>query len=527
MAACSKRIVTLLGGFLLVAVSSPAFAQAPVERCAALTSLQVPGWTLTITKAEWIAAGAAPAAGPAGAAARGPALPAYCRLDGVIDRRQGAGGRTYGIGFALALPGDWNGRFLMQGGGGLNGSVGNPIGAQAAGTTPALARGFAVVSTDTGHQGQGAFDGSFMQDQQAALDFAYVAIGRVAVLAKQVIAQHYGKPADRSYFVGCSTGGREGMVMAQRYPAYFDGIVSGAPAMRTGYSNLATRAAAVALNQAAPRDASGQPIPGQILSDANKRAIIDGLANACDAGDGVKDGMIFNTRACRFDPKTLVCTAAGTEGCLSPEQATAVAKAFSPTLDSKGRQVYPAFPYDTGITASGGGIPGILSPGTGPLGPPNRSLQQDVDAEAAAQAANAQAILSDTATWTNLSTFSGHGGKLIFYHGVSDPWFSANDTIEYYEKIGAANGGADQVRTWSRLFLSPGMGHCGGGQAAVDTFDLLTAAVDWVEKGTAPASVVATGRALAGRSRPLCAYPTFAFYKGQGDTQDARNFECR
>jgi hypothetical protein len=282
------------------------------------------------------------------------------------------------------------------------------------------------------------------------------------------------------------------------------------------------------LNQVAPKDASGQPIPGQAFSESDKKVVIDGLLNACDGNDGVKDGMIFNTRACRFDPKTLVC-GGGTkkDGCLSSQQAAAIEKAFAGPKDSKGNQVYPGFPYDTGITASGGGIPGLLSPGQSPLGPPNRSLQQDVDAEAAAQAANPQAILSDTASWTNLATFSGHGGKLLFFHGMSDPWFSAQDTVQYYDKLGAANGGPDQVQTWSRLFLSPGMGHCGGGQAALDNFDLLSAVVDWVEKGTAPASVTASGRALPGRSRPLCAYPKSAYYKGQGDQQDARNFECR
>jgi feruloyl esterase len=297
--------------------------------------------------------------------------------------------------------------------------------------------------------------------------------------------------------------------------------------MRTGYSNLGTRSVAVALNQVAPKDASGQPIPGQAFSEADKKTVIDGLLNACDDKDGLKDGMIFNTRACTFDPKALVCSGAKKDGCLSADQANAIAKAFSGPKDSKGRQVYPAFPFDTGITATGGGIPGLLSPGQSPLGPPNRSLQQDVDAEALAQAMNAQGIIGDTWSWTNLNTFSGHGGKLLFFHGMSDPWFSANDTIEYYEKLAASNGGAEQVQNFSRLFLSPGMGHCGGGQGALDSFDLLSAVVDWVEKGTAPASVVATSRAQPGRSRPLCAYPKSAYYKGQGDQQNASSFECR
>jgi feruloyl esterase len=136
-------------------------------------------------------------------------------------------------------------------------------------------------------------------------------------------------------------------------------------------------------------------------------------------------------------------------------------------------------------------------------------------------------ILTDTGTWTNLSTFSGHGGKLIFYHGVSDPWFSALDTLGYYERVGRDNGGLEQVRGWSRLFLAPGMGHCSGGAATLDSFDMLSAVVDWVEKGAAPEAVKATGQGLPGRSRPLCAYPQHTHYKGQGDAQDASNFECR
>ena len=186
--------------FCLVLVPIPASAQTTRDAAAcSTTSLKIPGLDLTITKAEWFAAGSPPPRGGPGAPANPIKLPAYCRLDGVIDRRTGADGKPYGIGFALALPGDWNGRFLFQGGGGLNGSVQTPLGMVATGGTPALARGFAVVSTDTGHTGQNGFDASFMAEQQATLDFAYQAVGRVATVAKQIIAQHYAKAPDRSY----------------------------------------------------------------------------------------------------------------------------------------------------------------------------------------------------------------------------------------------------------------------------------------------------------------------------------------
>ena len=499
--------------------------------CAALSSLQVPGVALMVSKAEWIAAGA-PVGGRVGGGAGGPAastpsnLPAYCRLDGMLDRRTGTGGVGYGIGFALALPADWNGRFLMQGGGGLNGSVGTPLGAQFAGDRSGLARGFAVVSTDTGHQGKGGFDASFMQDQQASLDFAYAAIGRVAEVAKRIIAQHYGKPPDRSYFVGCSTGGREGMMMTQRYPTYFDGVVSGAPAMRTNFSGIGDRWVAVTLNEVAPKNAQGQPVTRDALSESDKKTVIDGFLNACDAGDGLKDGMVFNTRACTFDPKKLACSGAKLDGCLTMAQATALEKAFAGPKDSRGRQVYPGFLFDTGI-ASTQGIPGLLHGGSNPVGPAFTEIGMNVDQAVDQALADPRESLTATSRWTQLNTFSGRGGKLIFYHGVSDPWFSALDTVDYYERLQKANGGPEQVANWSRLFLSPGVGHCQGGPAALDTIDALSALVDWVEKGVAPESIKATGRAFPGRSRPLCAYPQHAHYKGQGNPEDAASFECR
>ena len=521
------RATIVLLAFCSAPFASAASAQTTRDAtaCAALTSLKIPGLELSITKAEWFAAGSPPPRGGPGAPANPITLPAYCRLDGVLDRRTGADGKPYGIGFALALPGEWNGRFLFQGGGGLNGSVQPPLGATASGGTPALARGFAVVSTDTGHTGQNGFDASFMGEQQAALDFAYQAVGRVAVVAKQIIAQHYSKSPDRSYFAGCSTGGREAMLMAQRHPGYFDGVISGAPAMRTNFSGIGDEWVATQLNTLAPKNEKGQPITGQALSDADKKTVIDGFLNACDAGDGLKDGMVFDTNACKFDPKTLVCKGSKANGCLSVEQAAALEKGFAGPKDSKGRQVYPGFFFDTGIAATQG-IPGLLHGGRNPVGPGFSATTMDVDARAAAAAADSGGALAATSSWTNLNTFSNHGGKLIFFHGVSDPWFSALNTIDYYERMTKANGGPAAVNNWSRLYLAPGMGHCNGGEAALDSFDLLTALVDWVEKGTAP-SVTATGRAFPGRSRPLCAYPQHAHYKGQGDPEKAESFECR
>jgi len=526
----------LIASCLTIACASVTNAQTPARTtpaaCDALKQLQVAGVNLAVTKTEWFAAGA-PIAGGRGAAPTGgrgaapPApskLPAYCRLDAMIDRRAGVKGVSYGIGFALALPEDWNGRFLFQGGGGLNGSVQPPLGASAAGDTPALQRGFAVVSTDTGHQGTGAFDGSFQQDQQANLDFAYAAIGRVAEVAKRIVAQHYGKSPDRSYFAGCSTGGREAMMMTQRYPLHFDGVISGAPALRTAYSGIGDRWVAATLNEIAPKNAQGQPVTRDALSESDKKVVIDGLLNACDAGDGVKDGMIFNINACKFDPKTLVCKGNKTDGCLSMAQATTLEKAFAGPKDSKGRQVYPGFLFDAGISSTQG-IAGLLHGGQ-LVGGGGAGVGMNVDEAAERATADPSEALSSTARWTNLNTFSGRGGKLIFWHGVSDPWFSALDTADYYERMTKANGGPEQVRNFSRLYMVPGAGHCGGGPS-LDTFDALSAVVRWVEQGVAPDSITATGRAFPGRSRPLCAYPLHAQYKGQGNPEDAANFECR
>jgi feruloyl esterase len=305
------------------------------------------------------------------------------------------------------------------------------------------------------------------------------------------------------------------MIMSQRYPSYFDGIVSGDPAIRTGHSNLALAYFASTLYSVSPR-----------LSDTDKKLVVDSVVNTCDERDGLKDGMIFNSRACTFNPTALTCSGAKTDSCLSAQQAAGLQKAFAGPKDSRGNPVYPAFPFDGGIMDPAR-LPGILrSEGSSPVNRPPSSAEFDVDKAAWNLAIDAAGRLGDS-TWTNLSTFSGNGGKLIFYHGMSDPWFSPLDTLGYYEAMRKENGGVEKVKTWSRLFLVPGMGHCSGGTATVESFDMLSAIVDWVENGKAPDQIIAKSRTTPNRSRPLCPYPAYAQYSGSGDPEDARNFACR
>jgi len=504
-----------------MAASGVASAEA-ANSCANLGALKIDG--VEITQAAMIPAGTTVPPAYPGAPAIGP-LPAHCRVDGVINRRKGEGGEEFGIGFALALPeaAAWNGDFMMQGGGGGNGVVSYPLGASNSGDKPALVRGFAVASTDTGHKAKaGPFDFSFMRDEQAYLDFAYLANAEVAGVAKKVIAQYYAKPAAYSYFVGCSTGGREGMILSQRYPTVFNGIVSGDPAMRTGLSNLAIgKWIPVAYNQAAPKDATGKPLLDKFFTDGERKLFMDTLMNRCDAKDGVADGMISDPMGCDFDPVVLACKSGQSDNCIAPEKIAAIKKAFAGPKNSYGTQVYPGFLYDAGI-ADTSMIPGLLALGTrGIFGSYPTATEIDVDKEAV----HASDPLIEPAS-TNLSTFSGSGSKLLFFHGDSDPWFSPLDTLGYYQSLAAANGGAEKVAGWSRMYLVPGMRHCGGGPA-LDQFDMLGAVVSWVEKGTAPESVIATGQAFPGRSRPLCAYPRHAQYSGNGDTNAARNFSCQ
>lgn len=524
------RIKTLsLAALLLTSAAAPhdgyrghAAQAGPAARCTALAGRSF-GDGVQISAAVHVAA-AAPGTVPSGF---GPpiasGIPAHCRVEGMIDARKGADGKAYGIGFALALPDEWNGRFLLQGGGGLNGSVLPPLGNVAAGDVPALARGFAVVSHDSGHKGQ-VFDGSFMADQRAALDFAEASVRTVTVAGKAITTGYYGKPIGHSYMTGCSTGGREAMLASQRYPELFDGIVVGAPAMRTGDSNLAIAYSAVQFNQAAPRDKDGLAIVSQIFSPSDRKLILKGMLDQCDALDGLADGMIMNRAQCDFQPAKLQCKAGKAEGCLSKAQVSAMDRAFAGPKDAAGYPVYAPVPYDTGIVDASGPLPGYLPTGApGVFGPAPRALTIDLDARVQAIRSDAVQRLTDTHVWTNLNTFLGRGGKILFYHGVSDPWFSATATWDYWQRAGATNGPAWDAA--SRFYMVPGMGHCAGGNA-FDNFDLLGPVVDWVEKGEAPGAVPASRRGPAKEERPMCPHPSYPHYVG-GDATKPGSFECR
>jgi pimeloyl-ACP methyl ester carboxylesterase len=512
MSTVGTKFTTL--GLLLL--SCTARAQSQVEACAALATWSEGAGDMQISEAMHYS-NRPLRAGPPGSPEL--VLPPHCHVAGKFERRTGSDGKDYAITFALNLPDNWNGRYMFQGGGGLNGAVREPVGNQNAGEQSALAQGYAVVSNDSGHQGSG-FDASFLADQQAMLNFYYEANAKVVNQTRPMVEAYYRQPPHHSYFVGCSTGGREGMIMAQRYPTLFDGIVSGAPAMRTGISNLALRWFSVELGKAADTN------PRDPFTDAEEDLIMDTLLTQCDALDGQADKLIFNRSACAFDPVKLACSANPGKQCLADDKAAALAKAIAGPMTSGGEPVYVPFPWDSGLDDAGG-LPGLLLAGGSPPEGLNGAdmTVQNVDAEYIAAMAADQA-LGYTATQYNISEFISRGGKQLFFHGAADPWFSANETERYFNAMATSNASLKSVEDYSRLYLVPGMAHCAGGEQTLDNFDMLTPLVEWVENNQAPAAVDATGQSMPGQSRPLCPYPAYAHFEG-GDASEAASYSCR
>jgi tannase/feruloyl esterase len=472
--------------------------------------------------------------------------PAHCVVRGSAAPRTGTDDKPYETRFELRLPTTWTGRFLYQGGGGNDGTVAPAVGRNT-GSFPdtGLQRGFSVVTTDAGHQGATA---EFGADPVARVDHAYAAHERTYTIAIAIQSRYYGRAPDRKYFVGCSGGGRQGMMFAQRYPTYFDGIAICAPAMSV--SSGATIAAAwdtQTYMSIAPADANGQRVLSRAFSDADMAVVARGITAACDAADGATDGMVLRPDACRFDPKTLQCGGAKDATCLTSDQIAALQRAFGGPRTSSGRVLYVGQAWDPGIAAPGWRQWKLGSSQTGTpnsanttlmagalasefVTPPDPSLaitRFDFDRDPDRMQAFSQVF--DTYRDATLAGFHEHAGKLLIFHGTADPIFSALESIDYYQRLTRNNRGPNATGQWARLFLVPGMNHCAGGPAT-DSFDGLGGIVDWVEKGTAPSRIEASASSRStyfpGRTRPLCSYPAYARYSGSGSLEDGANFTC-
>jgi feruloyl esterase len=512
-----------------VLIAGPAAAAG----CDGLTALRLAN--TTITAANVVAAGAftPPAAPGAPAASAASAffktLPAFCRVQGVI--RPSADSN---IEFEVWLPeSGWNGKYFGAGNGGFAGSINYGIGAS--GNTPgmpdALLAGYAVSSTDTGHKGS-AIDGRWaLGHPEKIVDYGYRAVHETAEKSKAVIRAFYGQAPRRSYFASCSNGGRQAMMEAQRFAGDYDGIIAGAPAY--SFTHIL---AAFTLNIQAT-DGAGY-IPG-----AKFPAIEAAALAACDALDGIHDGVIDDPRACRFDPASMLCQGAETNACLTQPQAAALKKIYAGASSAKLGRVYPGF-----VPGGESGWPLWFSgarPGQGlqylfaTSGHANIIFQQpdwdyraydlDRDLRIADQAAGQQLNATDP----DLRAFRNRGGKLIIWHGWSDAALAPASTIDYHESV-VAKMGRKNADSFLRVYLAPGLAHCEGGPGA-NTFGrpMMAALEGWVENSAAPDRIVATkyktdGNPASGvvRTRPLCPYPQVARYRGSGSTDEAGSFVC-
>jgi pimeloyl-ACP methyl ester carboxylesterase len=540
-----------------LAAASPA---ALVGSCAELATRIATLADTTVTASNSIPAGSLTVAGQP--------VREHCQLTGQMFRRTSAvDNNNYAIGFEMRLPRDWNGRFLHQGNGGIDGSVVTATGATGGGPlTHALHQGFAVLSSDAGHTA--AMGPNFGIDPQARLDYGYQAVAKLTPMAKSVIQAAYSKRPDRSYFAGCSNGGRHAMIAATRYATDYDGIIAGAP----GYNLPKAALASIAGGQlyasvaSAPATATATVDLSTGFTTAERRTVGAAVLARCDALDGATDGIVQDVEACRtaFDLQRDVptCTGARDGSCLTTAQKGVVAKIFAgPTL-SNGSRIYASFPYDPGV--AGAGIPfweftAPLQLDSGAVGlifkvPPNSAtgfngpaftLGANLDL-LASQITATNTLYTESAMSfmtppnpTDMGALKNRGGKILVYHGVADPIFSVDDSEAWYKGLQAANGG--DASNFARFFRVPGMGHCSGGPAT-DQFDALSAMVNWVEQGVAPDTLLATARGAgnaggvnadlptnwsAGRTRPLCPYPKVARYNGTGDIELASSFSCR
>lgn len=512
----------------------------------------------TITSVETVAAGTLTVGGNP--------VAEHCRVVGsMYSRVSDVDGKSYAVGFEMRLPKDWNGRYYYQANGGLDGSLVTAQGALGGGPlNGALLMGFAVISSDAGHSPGLP---TFGYDPQARLDYGYQAVAKLTPMAKSIIEQVYGKGPDRSYFGGCSNGGRHSMVAATRYADQYDGFLVGAPGYRLPKAAVANIAGAKLY----------ATVPGTTTSDLSaaftqtERAMVTAaIVEKCDALDGAEDGMVQDYRSCQtaFSLQTDVptCEADRDGSCLTQAQKDVIAQIYAGPTTSDGTTIYSSFPYDHGLDGTGNASWEYTAPIQRDSGAvamifnaPPVDLQDfsianfdgsafvfdsDVDV-LTARTEETSGVYTESAmsfmappSPENMSAMKNRGGKIMVYHGVSDQIFSVDDTEAWFKALEQTTGDTDE---FARFYAVPGMGHCSGGPAT-DQFDMLTSLVNWVEQGEQPEAIVATARGVGNaggentelpedwaedRSRPLCPYPSVATYKGTGDIELASSFECK
>ena len=497
---------TLCSCLALALASTPLIA---ATACDKLASLSLPD--TTITSAQTVAPGAfMPPGNPNG---RGNAvsvykeLPEFCRVAATLKPTADSD-----IKMELWLPASgWNQKYQAVGNGGWAGVISYSALAEGVG------RGYATSSTDTGHVGgRGTFA---LGHPEKLIDFGWRSEHEMTVKSKMIIEAFYGNAPRLSYWNGCSTGGRQGLKEAQKFPGDYDGIIAGAPANR---SALALWIAFAELKDPASH------IP------ASKYAMVhQAVLNACDAVDGLKDGLIDDPTKCKFDPKTIQCKEGDGPDCLTAAQVGAVKKMYTAATNARTGQVLfpsivPGSELGWAVLGAGPEASQVILDQYQYVGfkDPNwdwRTFDWDKDIARTETPEN----LVMNATDPNLKPFFSHNGKVILYHGWSDPNITPLSTVQYYKSVVDTLGGEKNTTNSIRLFLEPGMGHCGGGEGP-NKFDVVSALEGWVEKGSAPQSMIAS-HSTAGkvdRTRPLCPYPQVAKYKGSGSIDDAANFSC-
>jgi feruloyl esterase len=508
--------------------------------CDKLTSLHLA--QAKVLSAELVPEGPTKISSPLGAPIE-MKLPEYCKVKGEANPTSDSK-----IAFELWLPSKtWNGEYLQLGNGGLAGSIGY------AAMYPQLQRNFAVAATDDGHTGIGT-DGSWAAGHpEKVIDFGYRAVHETSENAQQILSAFYGHKPKYSYFNGCSEGGREAMIEAQRYPDDFNGILAGSPAL--AWMDLMT---AFAWNsQSLVKD------PESYIPESKRPAIEKAALAACGTQDGLTDPFIKNPLSCHFDPSPLLCKTADGDDCLTAKQLTALEKIYGGAHNSAGQKIadgyapgaegepgYPGLSYTSYIYGPKPGMSLDIFFSSSFYGsfvfdnPKYSVLSLDFDRDVPFANKKVGPILN--ATDPDLKAFKAHGGKLLHYHGWYDGSPSPFNSVGYYRSVSAKMGGDKATQSFYRLFMVPGMMHCGTGpgpNAFGDMLDsshygdpardIFSALQDWVEHGKAPEAIIATKYTADDATkpvvmtRPICPFPAQAKWNGKGSSNDSENFSCR